>query len=63
MWLPVRAAYQCEFRSDENPTTQILDGTIKFHLTLAPYNPAEVSSLRSSLTDRDPASELTGGGE
>ncbi|MEE0032406.1 MAG: phage tail sheath family protein, partial [Agathobaculum butyriciproducens] len=22
------AAYQCEFRSDENPTTQILDGTI-----------------------------------
>lgn len=33
--------YHVEFRSDENPVTQLLDGTIKFHLYMAPFPPAE----------------------
>ena len=57
------AAYQCEFRSDENPTTQILDGTIKFHLTLAPYNPAECIEFTLEFDPTAIASALTGGGE
>lgn len=57
------AAYQCEFRSEENPTTQILDGTIKFHLTLAPYNPAECIEFTLEFDPTAIASALTGGGE
>lgn len=57
------AAYQCEFRSDENSTTQILDGTIKFHLTLAPYNPAECIEFTLEFDPTAIASALTGGGE
>lgn len=57
------AAYQCEFRSDENPTTQILNGTIKFHLTLAPYNPAECIEFTLEFDPTAIASALTGGGE
>lgn len=57
------AAYQCEFRSDENPTTQILDGTIKFHLTLAPYNPAECIEFTLEFDPTAIASALTGGDE
>lgn len=57
------AAYQCEFRSDENPTMQILDGTIKFHLTLAPYNPAECIEFTLEFDPTAIASALTGGGE
>lgn len=57
------AAYQCEFRSDENPTAQILDGTIKFHLTLAPYNPAECIEFTLEFDPTAIASALTGGGE
>lgn len=57
------AAYQCEFRSDENPTTQILDGTIKFHLTLAPYNPAECIEFTLEFDPTAIVSALTGGGE
>ena len=57
------AAYQCEFRSDENPTTQILDGTIKFHLTRAPYNPAECIEFTLEFDPTAIASALTGGGE
>lgn len=57
------AAYQCEFRSDENPNTQILDGTIKFHLTLAPYNPAECIEFTLEFDPTAIASALTGGGE
>ena len=57
------AAYQCEFRSDENPTTQILDGTIKFYLTLAPYNPAECIEFTLEFDPTAIASALTGGGE
>lgn len=57
------AVYQCEFRSDENPTTQILDGTIKFHLTLAPYNPAECIEFTLEFDPTAIASALTGGGE
>lgn len=57
------AAYQCGFRSDENPTTQILDGTIKFHLTLAPYNPAECIEFTLEFDPTAIASALTGGGE
>lgn len=57
------AAYQCEFRSDENPTTKILDGTIKFHLTLAPYNPAECIEFTLEFDPTAIASALTGGGE
>ena len=33
--------YRVEFRSDENPVTSLLDGTIKFHLYMAPFPPAE----------------------
>ena len=57
------AAYQCEFRSDENPTTQILNGTIKFHLTLAPYNPAECIEFTLEFDPTAIASALIGGGE
>lgn len=35
------AEAKCSFIADENPTTDILNGKIKFHLSLAPYTPAE----------------------
>lgn len=33
--------YRVEFRADENPDTQLIDGRIKFHIYLAPFPPAE----------------------
>lgn len=35
------AAAVIKYNADENPTTDILDGIIRFHLYLAPYTPAE----------------------
>lgn len=35
------AAYRVEYLEDENPTTDILDGKMTFHLYIAPYTPAE----------------------
>lgn len=35
------AAYRVEYLEDENPTTDILNGKITFHMYLAPYTPAE----------------------
>lgn len=35
------AGYRVEFSEAENPTTAILNGTIVFHIYLAPYTPAE----------------------
>ena len=35
------AAYRVEYLEAENPTTDILNGKITFHLYLAPYTPAE----------------------
>lgn len=35
------AAYRMEYLEDENPTTDIMNGKITFHLYLAPYTPAE----------------------
>ena len=35
------AGYQVSFLKSENPITKILDGTITFHIYLAPYTPAE----------------------
>jgi phage tail sheath protein FI len=30
-----------EFREDENPTTDLADGIVRFHLTLTPPSPGE----------------------
>lgn len=35
------ADYRVEYLEDENPTTDILNGKITFHMYLAPYTPAE----------------------
>lgn len=36
------AGYRIEFREDENPVTELLDGHLTTHTYLAPYIPAEV---------------------
>lgn len=35
------ADYKCVFYESENPVTSLLDGSIKFHLYLTPFGPAE----------------------
>ncbi len=35
------AGIRIEYKADENPVSQVLDGKIKFHQYLAPYTPAE----------------------
>lgn len=35
------AGYEVKFLKSENPITKILDGTITFHIYMAPYTPAE----------------------
>lgn len=53
------AGYKTEFRADENPTTNLLDGHLTTHTYLAPYIPSEyienineydVSALETALT-------------
>ena len=52
------AGYRVEFRSDENPVTNLLDGHLTTHTYLAPYIPAEyienvreydVAALKSAI--------------
>lgn len=52
------AGYRLEFRSDENPVTNILDGHLTVHTYMAPYPPAEfienireydVTALRAAM--------------
>lgn len=53
------AGYRTEFRSDENPVTELLDGHLTVHTFLAPFIPAEfienireydVTALETALT-------------
>lgn len=57
----VCAGYLCEFREAENPITQILDGEIVFHLSLAPYTPAESIEFILEFNPTYIESALTGG--
>ncbi len=45
-----------EFRSDENPTTDLSDGKIKWHLTLTPPSPAQEMEF---VLEYDPAALAT----
>ena len=37
----VCARYEIEYREDENPTTDLMNGKITFHQYITPYTPAE----------------------
>ena len=57
------AGYRTEFKSDENPITNLLDGHLTTHTYLAPYIPAEyIENIREYDTKALEAA-LTGGGE
>ena len=57
------AGYRIEFRDDENPITDLLDGKLTTHTYLAPYIPAEkIVNIREYDTAALEAA-LTGGGE
>ena len=57
------AGYRTEFKSDENPITNLLDGHLTVHTYLAPYIPAEyIENIREYDTEALEAA-LTGGGE
>lgn len=56
------AGYRVEFRDDENPTANLLDGHLTVHTFLAPYIPAEqIENIREYDTDALEA-VLSGGG-
>lgn len=52
--------YHVEFRSDENPVTQLLDGEIKFHLYMAPFPPAEKIGFMLEFDTTALSTALTG---
>lgn len=55
------AGYRVEFRDDENPNTNLLDGHLTVHTFLAPYIPAEqIENIREYDTDALEAA-LSGG--
>lgn len=57
------AGYKCSFNAAENPVTDILNGTIKFHIHLAPFTPAEDIEF---ILEFDPTmieAALTGGND
>ena len=57
------AGYRTEFKSDENPITNLLAGHLTTHTYLAPYIPAEyIENIREYDTKALEAA-LTGGGE
>ena len=57
------AGYRLEFKEDENPITDLLDGKLTTHTYLAPYIPAEkIVNIREYDTAALEAA-LTGGGE
>ena len=35
------ARYELQYIESENPTTDLLNGTVKFHKYMSPFNPAE----------------------
>ena len=46
------AGYRVEFRSDENPVTNLLNGHLTVHTFLAPYIPAEyIENIREYDVD------------
>ena len=58
------AGYRCEFREEENPLTDLLNGHLTTHTFLAPYVPAEyienvneydTAALQAALTGGDAA--------
>ena len=55
------AEARCEFREEENPVTDILDGKIQFHMYLAPYTPAENIQFLLEFNPDAIATALTGG--
>lgn len=56
------AGYRTEFRSDENPVTELLNGHLTVHTYLAPYIPAEfIENIREYDTEALETA-LTGGG-
>jgi hypothetical protein len=55
------AGYRVEFRSDENPVTNLLNGHLTVHTFLAPYIPAEnIENIREYDTEALEAA-LSGG--
>lgn len=57
------AGAEIEYRSDDNPTTDILAGKMTFRQRIAPYTPAqEIENILSYDTSML-ASAITGGGE
>ena len=57
------AGYRIEFRDDENPITDLLDGKLTTHTYLAPYIPAEkIVNIREYDTAALEAA-LTGGSD
>lgn len=56
------AAYRCEYVPDENPLTDIISGTIRFHLYLSPYPPAQTIVFTQEFDPYALEAALSGGG-
>ena len=50
-----------EFLSEENPVTDILGGSIRFHVYLAPFTPAEDIEFTLEFDPTAIETALTGG--
>ena len=55
------AGYRCEFREDENPSTDLLNGHLTVHTYLAPYIPAEYIENINEYDTAALLAALTGG--
>ena len=55
------AGYRTEFRSDENPVTDLLNGKLTVHTFLAPYVPAEYIENINEYDTAALEAALTGG--
>lgn len=53
----------CEFRADENPVTDIMNGEITFHIHLTPFTPAEDIEFILEFNPDALVTALTGGDE
>lgn len=56
------AAYRCEYLPDENPITGFVSGTIRFHLYLSPYPPAQTIMFTQEFDTAALEAALNGGG-
>lgn len=55
-------AYRCEYVPDENPLTDIIAGTVRFHLYLSPYPPAQTIVFTQEFDPYALEASLNGGG-